>query len=381
MVMKEKPESRQKILILCVDRDDDIGIKTGITTPLIGEESILNAATQLLINDPEEADGNTLFAAINLYRNLKETSQDEVEVGAITGSRSGGIEADKKMVKELEEILKVFPADNIILVTDGYSDEEIIPIINSRIPILSIKHVVVKHSKSVEETYAVLGRYLRMLWSENPYRIYFLAIPGIIVAIFGLSILLDLTSIAVSLSFIIAGLAMMVKGLGVDEYIYNLSKAPFSEYIRLASYVISVISLFSGIYLSYLSVAGLPEFQIILANPSSILAYGVPVITTFLPNFLLTVIVTTFIYVFGMSLYSIATGKYYRIIRYLLVLESTLIIFIAGNEATKVLLNPEYGLTNLIIYISIGLMILSITIIGIYILARRRRHEIEAETL
>lgn len=381
MVMKEKPGSRQKILILCVDRDDDIGIKTGITTPLIGEESILNAATQLLINDPEEADGNTLFAAINLYRNLKETSQDEVEVGAITGSRSGGIEADKKMVKELEEILKVFPADNIILVTDGYSDEEIIPIINSRIPILSIKHVVVKHSKSVEETYAVLGRYLRMLWSENPYRIYFLAIPGIIVAIFGLSILLDLTSIAVSLSFIIAGLAMMVKGLGVDEYIYNLSKAPFSEYIRLASYVISVISLFSGIYLSYLSVAGLPEFQIILANPSSILAYGVPVITTFLPNFLLTVIVTTFIYVFGMSLYSIATGKYYRIIRYLLVLESTLIIFIAGNEATKVLLNPEYGLTNLIIYISIGLMILSITIIGIYILARRRRHEIEAETL
>ena len=246
---------------------------------------------------------------------------------------------------------------------------------------MSIKHVVVKHSKSVEETYAVLGRYLRMLWSENPYRIYFLAIPGIIVAIFGLSILLDLTSIAVSLSFIIAGLAMMVKGLGVDEYIYNLSKAPFSEYIRLASYVISVISLFSGIYLSYLSVAGLPEFQIILANPSSILAYGVPVITTFLPNFLLTVIVTTFIYVFGMSLYSIATGKYYRIIRYLLVLESTLIIFIAGNEATKVLLNPEYGLTNLIIYISIGLMILSITIIGIYILARRRRHEIEAETL
>ena len=379
--MKNEDKPKQRILILSVDRDNDIGVKTGLETPLIGEESVLNAAVQLLINDPEEADGNTLFATINLFRNYKRKADEDLEVAAIAGSQEGGIEADKKMVKELELVLKQFPADSIILVTDGYADEEIIPIINSRIPILSIKHVVVKHSRSVEETYAVLGRYLRMLWNENPYRIYFLAIPGIIVAIFGLSILLDLTHIAISLSFIIAGLAMIVKGLGVDEYIYNLSKAPFSEYIRLASYVISIISLFSGIYLSYLSIADLEAFKYILANPSSILTYGVPVITTFLPNFLLTIIVTTFIYVFGMSLYSIATGKYYRIIRYLLVLESTLIIFIAGNEATKVLLNPEYGLTNLIIYISIGLMILSITIIGIYILARRRRHEIEAETI
>lgn len=379
--MKKERSKKYRILILCVDRDDDIGIKTGFNTPLIGEMAVLNAATELLINDPEEADGNTLFAAINLYRTYKRTSDEELQVAAITGSREGGVEADKKMINELEKVIKTFPADNIILVTDGYSDEEIIPIINSRIPILSIKHVVVKHSKSVEETYAVLGRYLRMLWSENPYKIYFLAIPGIIVAIFGLSILLNLTSIAISLSFIIAGLAMVVKGLGVDEYIYNLSKAPFSEYIRLASYIISIISLFSGIYLSYLSVADLAAFKYIISDPSSILTYGIPVITTFLPNFLLTIIVTTFIYVFGMSLYSIATGKYYRIIRYLLVLESTLIIFIAGNEATKVLLTPEYGLTNLIIYISIGLMILSITIIGIYILARRRRHEIEAEAI
>jgi len=379
--MSDKEKNKERILILCVDRDNDIGIKAGLDTPLIGEEAILEAAIKLLLTDPEDADGNTLFATINLFRNYKKTLNEDIEVAAITGSREGGIEADKKMVNELEEVLKKFPADNIILVTDGYSDEEIVPIINSRIPILSIKHVVVKHSRSVEETYAVLGRYLRMLWSETPYKIYFLAIPGVIVAIFGLSILLDLTNLAISLSFIIAGLAMIVKGLGVDEYIYNLSKAPFSEYIRLASYVISVISLFAGIYLSYLSIADLPEFKYILSNPPSILTYGIPVITTFLPNFLLTATVTTFIYVFGMSLYSIATGKYYRIIRYLLVLESTLIIFIAGNEAAKVLLNPEYGLTNLLIYISIGLMILSITIIGIYILARRRRHEIEAETI
>src|SRR5436853_197427 len=36
-----------KILVLCVDRDDDIGVKTGIKAPLVGREDNLAAATKL----------------------------------------------------------------------------------------------------------------------------------------------------------------------------------------------------------------------------------------------------------------------------------------------------------------------------------------------
>jgi len=371
----------KRTLVLNVDRDNDIGVKAGVETPLIGKNALLDAAVKLLLNDPEEADGNALFAAVKIYDSYETEEGEEKEVAAITGSEVGGVEADRKLIRELDEVLEKFPADNIILVTDGFADEEVIPVIDSRVPIMSIQHIVVKHSESVEETYAVLGRYLKMLWNEMPYRMYFVALPGIIVTIIGILMFLQLTGIAIAFTFIIAGIAMIVKGFGVDEYISNLSKAPFSEYIRLASYVISLISLFVGLYLSYLSVAVLPEFKFVMENPSFMWEYGVQILTSFMPPFLLTILVTMFIYVLGLSLYCFVTERYYRIIRYLLLLEATLIIYIAGNEANRVLIEPKYGFSNLIIFISIGLLILSVTIIIVYLLAKKRRQEIESEVI
>jgi putative membrane protein len=381
MKNEKKGHASRRTLILNVDRDNDIGIKTGVETPIIGRESVLDTAIKLLLNDPEEADGNALFATVKIYDSYVSEEGEDVEVATVTGSEKGGIEADRKLINELNEVLEAFPADNIIVVTDGFSDEEVIPIINSRVPITSIQHVVVKHSESVEETYAVLGRYLRMLWNEMPYKMYFVALPGLIVTIIGIFMFLQLTGIAVAFTFIITGVALIVKGFGIDEYISNLSKAPFSEYIRLASYVISLISLFVGLYLSYLSIAILPEFKAVINNPNLIWTYGVQLITTFLPSFLLTILVTIFIYVLGLSLYCFVTEKYFRIIRYLLLLEATMIIYIVGNEANRVLIEPEYGFSSLIIFISVGLLILSITIIIVYLLAKKRRHEIESEVI
>src|SRR5437762_112318 len=59
-----------KILVLCVDRDDDIGVKTGIKTPLIGREANLNAATKLGLADPEDSDVNALLSAVSTYDGL-----------------------------------------------------------------------------------------------------------------------------------------------------------------------------------------------------------------------------------------------------------------------------------------------------------------------
>src|SRR5205823_6437131 len=64
-----------KILVLCVDRDDDIGVKTGIKTPLIGREANLNAATKLGLADPEDSDVNALLSAISTYDGLVRDGQ------------------------------------------------------------------------------------------------------------------------------------------------------------------------------------------------------------------------------------------------------------------------------------------------------------------
>ena len=50
----------------------------------------------------------------------------------------GGVVADRKMIKELNIVLEEFNANGVILVTDGFADQELVPIIQSRIPITSI---------------------------------------------------------------------------------------------------------------------------------------------------------------------------------------------------------------------------------------------------
>ena len=44
-----------RILVLTVDRDNDLGIKTSIRGPVVGRRQVLTAALKLGIADPEKA--------------------------------------------------------------------------------------------------------------------------------------------------------------------------------------------------------------------------------------------------------------------------------------------------------------------------------------
>jgi len=114
----------EKTLIICIDGDDDIGNKAEVKTPVIGREENLKAATQLAVSDPEEADANAMFGAIKLHDRLRRDYPEEsFEVATIAGTSSGGVEADRKMIKELSEILRAYDASGVILVTDGFADD------------------------------------------------------------------------------------------------------------------------------------------------------------------------------------------------------------------------------------------------------------------
>ncbi len=142
-------------LILCADRDDDIGEKTGLETPIIGRDENLRAAIKLGLKDPEDSDTNSILSAISLYDELKEEGED-VEVATICGSPSIGYKSDDILSKELDTVLEKTEPDSAILVTDGAEDEYISPIISSKIDISHIRTVYVKQSESVENLYYLL---------------------------------------------------------------------------------------------------------------------------------------------------------------------------------------------------------------------------------
>jgi len=250
----EKTEGEERILILCVDRDGDIETKAEIRTPIIGREQNLEAATALALKDPEEADANAMFEAIRIFDRLKSESREHesFEVATISGSEIGGVGADRKIVSELNEVLKKFPATEVILVTDGFTDEMVLPLIESRIPVSSVRRVVIKHSESIEETAALFTSYLRMIWENPKYSRIFLGLPGILLVLLGFLWVFNLLTYFWIAFLLVLGFIFLIKGFGVDRlakkaYVWVKEYSPPPFHVQIASFTAIAGFLSAGI--------------------------------------------------------------------------------------------------------------------------------------
>jgi len=273
MTEKETEQQTEKrILILCVDRDGDLEAKAGIKTPLLGRTTNLDAAVSLALRDPEEPDANAMFEAIRLHDRLQTEKQPEevFEVATISGSELGGVSADRKLVAELSKLMHSFSANEVILVTDGYSDEAILPLVESRVPVSSVRRIVVKHSESIEETAALFSRYLRLIWETPRYARLALGIPGLLFFLFGvLSIIPGAVNYYLIAIVLILGVVLLVKGFGVDKGARNFYKwakeysppplpVQISNYTVIAGILCVAVSAYLGVSNAAANVTPLP---------------------------------------------------------------------------------------------------------------------------
>jgi len=149
-----------KTLVLCVDRDDDLGTKAGVNGPVIGRDENLKATISLGLADPEEADTNTILSGLQLYDDLVKRGM-EAEIATISGDSHVGFQSDLILANQLENVLEVVKPDRAILVSDGVEDESIYPVVSSRIKIDSVRRVFIKQSPSIEGTYYMVMKTLR----------------------------------------------------------------------------------------------------------------------------------------------------------------------------------------------------------------------------
>jgi len=279
MAKKETQEQTQKrILILCVDRDGDIETKAGIKTPLLGRTANLDGATALILKDPEEPDANAMFEAVRLHDKLQNEKQPEemFEVATISGSELGGVSADRKLVAELSNLLDSFSANEVILVTDGYSDEAVLPLVESRVPVSSVRRIVIKHSESIEETAALFTKYIRLLVDNPRYARMALGLPGLLVFIFGILWAINNFVYPGAIYFygitivIVLGGFLLIKGFGVDKsakdfykWVKEYSPPPLpmqiSNYTIFAGILCVAVSVYLGIANVTINVAPFPS--------------------------------------------------------------------------------------------------------------------------
>ncbi|MDN7023516.1 DUF373 family protein [Methanoculleus sp. FWC-SCC1] len=244
--------SRDRTLILCVDRDDDIGYKAGIAGPVVGREACLKAANALALADAEDSDINAIFETIRLYDDLYGRGE-EVVVAVISGNHLNMLEGDRRIATDLDTILAATGATSSVLVTDGAEDEYVLPIIQSRVPVSSIRRVVVNQMPNLEGTYYILKRLL-----DDPKIARIVLVPlGLAMLLYAAAYLLGYPEFAVIVVVGVIGTYLLFKGFGFDEifhyFVTSLQASLRGGRFTFVSYIAAILMVIVGIIMGLTS--------------------------------------------------------------------------------------------------------------------------------
>ena len=239
-----------KTLILCVDRDNDFGKKANVKSPVIGREGNINAALSLGLKDSEDVDTNALLSAINLYDNFVTEGKD-AEIATICGSPNVGVESDRILASQLEEVLGQVNCDSAILVSDGAEDEYILPLIMSRIRIDSIKRVIMKQAQNIESTYYIIAKALR---DEKIQRKFVIPVALFLLIICSAAIV-GYANIGWAIVGFVVGIYLLISAFNLESTFLEITKdfkaGLMTGRVSLFISVLAVLVVIVGLIISY----------------------------------------------------------------------------------------------------------------------------------
>jgi len=237
----------ERILVLAVDIDNDLYRKAKINGPVIGRNDIIKAATQLAIADPQETDANTMFEAVKKYDELK-SKKYNVRVATITGAEDEGFQADNEMSRQIDILIERFRPDACVLVTDGASDQRVLPLLKTRLKVNSVDLVRMKQAEQFENTYFTIIEKLK----EPHYARVVFGIPAVLLLLFAISYYL---SLGWQFPVALIGLYLIIKGFGLEDYVLSslkgfgtsVSRVTFTLYMSsLLFFIMSLVLGYGG---------------------------------------------------------------------------------------------------------------------------------------
>lgn len=369
---KISSSSTSKLLVICVDRDNDVGEKTGISTPVVGRDACIEAAQRLALEDPEDADSNSIFSAIKTYEDL--ISKGYVaQVITVTGVKNRGVRADEKIASEIKSVLQTFSANGAVIVSDGEDDESVIPVIQNVLPVISVQRVVMKVSRSVEYSYAVFGKYLKMIAYDSKYSKFFLGVPGILLLIGGIATVFGYTAEIFAILVSILGGAFLIRAFDIDRAWSHWTKPTPSGFIRMFTVIAGIIFILSSISAGVIAVdTSLISSEIQLINIVSNKVIMGQFFAGALP--ILWIGIGT---IFGGILLSNWLGGIHRRISDSLRLIVLAALYPTVSQFTNILINDESSFT-LILPLLVGL---TVTLVSAIILFKKFRKQKDEELL
>jgi len=236
--------AKKRTLIICIDRDNDLGRKANVKGPIIGEEANIRAAEALAVADPEDTDVNSIFSAISAYNEIKKSRAD-AEIATLTGDIKVGMQSDSIIAKQLEEVIQKIRPDDAVLVSDGAEDEFILPLIQSRVKISSVRRVIIKQSTNIQSMYYL---FLRFLEDEKVLKTFVVPV-SIALLIWAVAGLANISQIAYLIPLVIA-LYFLIRAYKLEDVVRRSTKLVWSEIITgklsFFTFLIALIIVLAG---------------------------------------------------------------------------------------------------------------------------------------
>ena len=337
-----------KTLVICVDRDNDIGEILNVKGPIIGREKNLRIARDLALKDPEETDANCLFGAIKEFDELKK-EKNNIEIVTLLGDKNVGIKSDLILEEQLDEVIKKEKPKKAIFVSDGAEDEYILPIIQSKLEIISVKRVIIKQSTYLESSYYIITKFIKEVVKDPQTSKIVLGIPAIILvlyAIFG--------DIAWRFILGVVGIYLIIKAFHlegfIDSFINELSATFSKDKISFFFYILGATFFVIGI------VQGNNSYNLYL-NSDFIISTLIGIQGGLIYYLIASIFVLT-----GRVLYTFGRRK--KNLRYLTYYALLFSVYIVLENGIKYITVTEYNIIYLIFSIMASLLILLVALIA-----------------
>ncbi|MCL2549490.1 MAG: DUF373 family protein [Methanimicrococcus sp.] len=361
-------------LVICIDRDNDLGEKAKVITPVIGRGANIAAAVSLATVDPEDSDTNTIFGGIRILDELRSLGVD-ADIVSFAGDKNVGAISDKKIADQLDEFLSIQEVKSAIFVSDGAEDESLVPIVQSRVKVDSVQRIVVMQSERLESTYYMIKNFLK---DPKILQTFFVPI-GLALIIYALAMIANQPQLAVIGTFFIVGLYMLLRAYSLHEKIaIGLSDLKKSFRTHQLSFVTTITSILLFVIGTISGVTGI--WQVV--NPGNLGYYGlIPLLSLFIKWTVLWYAASAFIYILGRVFDRIYNKRDYQdlVVEMLFALSGTLLFWSASSYVLSITLTEQgYVFPAAYFAYSIALAVM-ISMAGIYFAAVQKRSENEEE--
>jgi putative membrane protein len=244
-------------LVVCVDRNDDIGRKAGVDTPVAGWEAVRALVTDVGVADPEDSHVNSLLEALRVTRELRD-GDEEAEVAVVSGAEDSVVGSDRGVAAQMDRLLAEYEPDSAVVVIDSAEDERLVPIIESRVAVDAVDRVVVRQARDLESTYYLLKQFL----ADEELRQAVLVPIGVALLVFPAILAYQGPAVAVATLTAALGVFLLYKGFGADDYATDLPAqirdALYSGQVSLVTYVVAGGLALIGVFVGALGVSALP---------------------------------------------------------------------------------------------------------------------------